>query len=231
MEKVLKNLLIVMIACGGSADLIGCASGHVAIVGGIGSTRPRVGYVRLLNLSSDSVWLSDRGRKMVAPVAMNEVSSFTTCPGGTRVLVVKGKAIELPVNAKLKPGASTLIVLSANEKMISAIDDARTPQNSHNLKLIYLNADGSAATEGPSVTLTNSGTRLIGSSESPSQTLKEGRWTTAAKGLTNSEQLVVAPDTIYDLVLIKADGGRYSELILSHLVIEKPKLAGTSKTN
>jgi len=208
--------------------LAGCAA-SVIDVKATAPIRQKAGYVRLLNLSSDTVGLYDRGRQMVAPVTTNTASPFTTCPSGSHTISLKGESVDLKTSIDLKPGASELIVLSYSGKTSTTIEDARAPQNGHNLKLIYLNAEGSAVPAGPHVTLSHAGTRLLVSAKSPAQTLSEGTWNVAAEGLLKAEPIEITPDTVYDLVLIRSSSGRYSELVLPHLVIDKPKLAGTAK--
>jgi hypothetical protein len=144
---------------------------------------------------------------------------------------VKGQSVDLTVKMALKAGASALIVLGADGKTTSTIDDLRTLQDGQNFKLIYLDAGGPAALSGPPVTLSNLGDRVLVSAKSPVQTVSIGTWSVAAKGLSKSKPIEVVADTVYDLLLIRSNSGRYSELVLPHLVIEKPKLAGMSKAD
>jgi hypothetical protein len=231
LRQVPKTLSIAIVAAAGVAIVTGCArsGGEVTTAGASGHSKP--GFVRLLNLSSEDASMVDRGRQMVPSVPANMSSSFTTFPSGERTLQIKGNSADLNLKMDMKPGASALIVLGSNGRTSSTIEDARVPQNGHNLKLIYLDSDGSLKSSGPSVTLSNSGTHVVLSAKEPAATVSEGSWTVSANDLRKAETLAVVPNTTYDLVLVKGNRGHYFEVVLSHLFIEKGKLAGMAKMN
>ena len=212
--------------------LTGCATsaGEVATVKA-GSSHDKPAFVRLLNLSSEGASMVDRGRQVVPPVSPNLASSFTTFPSGERTLQIKGKSANLNLKMDMKPGTSALIVLGSNGRTSSTLEDARAPQRGHNLKLIYLNSDGSLRSSGPSVTLANSGGHLVLSAKDSTVTVPEGNWNVSANDLRKADTLTVAPDTTYDLVLVKGKNAHYVELVLSHLFIETGKMAGMGKMN
>ncbi len=146
----------------GVAVLTGCTSSKEDVSIAKASRHGKPGFVRLLNLSSESVSMVDRGRQMMPPVATNVASlSFTTFPSGERTLQLKGKSANLNIKMNLNPEGSVLIVLGSNGKNSSIIEDPRVPKDGHNLKLIYLDPDGSVQSGGPSVTLANSGAHIV----------------------------------------------------------------------
>jgi hypothetical protein len=205
--------------------LAGCAAESSRLESGKASDRPKPGFIRLLNLSPGSVAMFDGNRAMVPPVATKSASSFTTFPAGNKIMQIKGQSIDLKVEPKLSAGTGTLIILGSSGKTSSTIADTRQPESGHNLRLLYLDLEGSPQTNGPPVTLSNGETTLHISAREPAVKIPSGNWKIAALNLVSPDPLAIKPDSLYDLVLAKDNTGRYLEIPLSELVHEKATIA------
>jgi hypothetical protein len=206
MRRCRRTIVGVLVAglglagCGPSAEE---KKGTDALARLQGGKKP--GFVRLLNLTPDSASLLDRGRPATGDIGAGASSKLVPFGVGEREVELASGSGKQKLMVKLSSGEGVTVVLPASGTPLQVPNEPRYPLGLSNVRVVFLNADGSRATGAQGVAAKGVTGKVDLSPKTEMVNLGVGAWEITGPGLAPTK-VEVADKFAYTLLLIGRNG-------------------------
>jgi len=163
-------------------------------------SRPKPGFVRILNLTSKDATLLSKGRPVNPDVPPGESGRLNPEGVGKRSLVVQSGGSEKEIEVELASDLGHTIILFPEHHVLLK-EEPRKPVDGKNLNVVFMSADGTIASTGDKVKLNAaSGTIELDPKQHPYE-VASGTITVLGK------EFKVEPKFAYTILLLKTGSG------------------------
>jgi hypothetical protein len=165
---------------------------------------PKPGFVRVINLSSDSVQLTEGTRPLFSSKP-GQTSIPITIGKGSRTLTLKQNEESHPIPLDVVSGEGTTLIVRAGKKPVKLTGERPHPTETGNVRVVCLEPGGEVSSSEVNLTAKGSSTVPI-SANNATVSLLQGEWTIQGSGLPPLK-VKVANQSAYTLLLLKKNRG------------------------
>lgn len=227
----LRSFLLFLTATGVAAAIFGCggpSKADLALAHVRSYKKPA--WVRLLNLSDQTVTLKAKDRVVASGIRHGEASMMEPITPGMGKITIDNSKSAFDTNLSFDPDSASTLLLSPSGKSAGTIlGEDRKPAPDANVRLFFVDESGKPVTDHGPLTLSAGATKMDIKSGDKSEELAVGNWTITGADLKSSIDTRIGKGNAYSFIFVKGADGKFTGYTLTNTDTRAPVSAGSAK--